>query len=352
MKKRILVILSLVIIISLYIPACSSTTEQKTEPTPNAGQQNEIKPMELHVGLQHTKVHIFNRTMEHFKKLLAEKSNGAINLIIHTDSELGNEPDMIEMLNGGSLDMCICNTISFDAYSKALTPLSFPMLIPDRDKFRKFYSEVIVPNRFPKIQEETGCVPLGIFSCGWRYMYSSKPLNSVEDLKGLKKRVMQTPYHIEAHKALGENPVAMPFGEVYTALQLKTVDMAANEAPSYIDGKYYEVAPYLVTTQHCDTYVILSYSKTLFNQLDPKVQSIIKEAADESMDYAWSILDNYENESFDRIKQLPGYGKTVNIIDWTDAERAKMQEIILNTLLEKFKDDLGDDVNQWLDANK
>jgi len=305
----------------------------------------------LHIACVHPKTHILNRTCTTFGELLADKTNGKLKVMVHCAGELGNERDYVEMMQAGTLDASLINTVVYDAFSEALTPLSFPFLLPDKETAMAFVEEVIAPNRFKKLEDETGVVPLSIYSCGWRYIYAKEPVSSIEDLKGRKKRVMETPYHIEAMKALEINPVPLPWGEVYTALQLGTVDLAGNEIATYVQTKFYEVAPYFVNTKHTHTFELLGFSKKIMDTFDPETQKKIKEAAQEATSYWWGQLEEYEEESFEALRNLEGFGKTIHLIELSDEERANMREIVLPVLLDKFSDKLGEDVLQWLEEN-
>jgi len=311
----------------------------------------QVNPHIFHIGLVHSNTHILHRTGETLRDLLKEKSDGKINLIVHYAGELGNEPEMTRMLQAGTLDFTITNTISFDSFSPVFAPLNMPFLFPDKEALQSFYEEVIKPNRFPQVIEDADVIPLGLYSSGWRYMFAKEPIDSYAGFKGKKKRVMETPYHIEAWKALGANPTPLPWGELYTALQLGTVDMGANEFPTYVLSKFYEVAPYIITTQHTQTPMILIFSKKIYDSLTPEEQQIIKEAGEEAMKYWWARLEEYEQESMDALKELPGYGEKFEIIEMPEEEKEKARETVLPILFDKFMKDLGLDAIKWFKEN-
>jgi tripartite ATP-independent transporter DctP family solute receptor len=309
--------------------------------------QAEVNKHVFHIGLVHSKTHILHRTAETLNSLMAKKSDGKIKLIIHYAGELGNEPEMTRMLQAGTLDFTITNTITFDSFSPVFGALNLPFLFPDKESLQSFYEQVIKPNRFPQVINEAKVIPLGMYSSGWRYMFARKEATKPEDFIGRKKRVMQTKYHIEAWKALGVNPVPLPWGEVYSALQLGTVDLGANEFPTFVLSKFYEVSPYIITTKHTQTPMLLIFSKKIYDGLQPEEQAIIREAGKEAMEYWWGKLDEYEQESMDQLKKIPGYGKKFRIVEFTDGQRAKMRDTALPVLFDKFLPELGDDAVKW-----
>lgn len=305
----------------------------------------------MHLGCVQPKDHIINMAGEKFAELVEEKTNGEIKIITHPNGEVCDGDECIEMMQAGTIDFAIVNTVKFDNYSKQLTPLSFPFLLPDKDSAVAFREEIIKPNRFSKFQEELGVVPLDFYSCGWRNLFAKEPINTIEDLVGKKKRVMGTPYHIDAMKFLGLNPCPLAWGEVYTALQLGTVDLVGNEIATYVKAKFYEVAPYFIKTQHSHTFMLLGMSEQIFNSFDLEKQNIFKESAVEALNYWWDRLDEYEEASYEALRKLDGFGDSVHLIVFSEEELNKMTNKVLPPMLSKYKDDLGQDAVDWLNKN-
>lgn len=305
----------------------------------------------MHLGCVQPKDHIINMAGEKFAEIVKEKTNGEIVIITHPNGEVCDGDECIEMMQAGTIDFAIVNTVKYDDYSKQLTPLSFPFLLPDKDSAVAFREEIIKPNRFAQFQKELGVVPLDYYSCGWRNLYAKKPINAIEDLVGKKKRVMGTPYHIEAMKFLDMSPCPLAWGEVYTALQLGTVDIVGNEIATYVQAKFYEVAPYFIKTQHSHTFMLLGMSEQIFDSFDLEMQEMFKESAVEALNYWWDRLDQYEADSYEVLINLDGFGDTVHLIVFSEEEINKMTNKVLPPMLTKFEEDLGQDAVDWLNEN-
>ena len=305
----------------------------------------------MHLGCVQTKDHIINMAGEKFAELVEEKSGGEIVIITHPNGEVCDGDECIEMMQAGTIDFAIVNTVKYDNYSNQFTPLSFPFLLPDKNTAVAFKEEIMKPNRFDSFQEETGIVPLDYYSCGWRNIYAKESIDTIDDLVGKKKRVMGTPYHIDAMEFLGINPCPLAWGEVYTALQLGTVDLIGNEIATYVKANFYEVAPYFVKTQHSHTFMLLGMSEQVYNSFDTETREMFKESADEAMSYWWDRLDEYEEESYEALKNLKEFGDTVHLIELPKEELTRMTNKVLPPMLDKYEDVLGKDVVDWLNEN-
>jgi tripartite ATP-independent transporter DctP family solute receptor len=128
--------------------------------------------------------------------------------------------------------------------------------------------------------EAGGLIGLGYMDAGSRSFYNKvKPVKSMDDLKGLKIRVMQNPIFIEMVNSLGGNGLPVAFNELYTAMQTGVVDGAENNPPSYESGKHYEVAGYYTLTEHLMVPEIFVFSKKVWDTLSPLDQQLIRKAA-------------------------------------------------------------------------
>jgi len=128
------------------------------------------------------------------------------------------------------------------------------------------------------------------------------------------------------------------------------VDIVENSVGAYIQI-YHQLAPYFVNTRHTHTFELLGFSKKIMETFDQETQAKIKEAAQEATSYWWDRLEEYEEESFEALRNTKGFGETIHLVDLSDEQRAQMREIVLPILLEKLGDKLGEDAFQWLEKN-
>ncbi|MDO8312304.1 MAG: DctP family TRAP transporter solute-binding subunit, partial [Sideroxyarcus sp.] len=128
--------------------------------------------------------------------------------------------------------------------------------------------------------EEAGLVNLAYWENGFRNLTNNKrAVTKVEDFEGIKLRVMQNNIFLDTFKTLGANAVPMNFGEVFTALETKTIDGQENPFVTIETSKFNEVQKYLSVTRHAYTPFLILYSKKLWDQLNPQEQAVLREAA-------------------------------------------------------------------------
>ncbi|HSI71003.1 MAG TPA: TRAP transporter substrate-binding protein DctP, partial [Gillisia sp.] len=162
---------------------------------------------------------------------------------------------------------------------------------------------------------------LTFYDAGSRSFYSKKLVETPDDLKGLKLRVMESNTAINMVKNLGGSPTPIAWGELYTALQQGIVDGAENNLPSFYLSRHYEVCKYFVVDEHTSLPDVLVISTHIWNKFSPQEQQWIKEAAEESSQYQKVIWREAELEALEEIKKA---GVTVTVPD-KELFRARVQ---------------------------
>ena len=138
---------------------------------------------------------------------------------------------------------------------------------------------------------------------GARSLYNTKrPIKTIDDLKGLKIRVIGNPIFVEMMNALGGNGVAMGYDQVFSALQTGVVDGAENNAPSYVFSNHYTVAKYYSLTQHLVIPEVLAFSKRAWGTLSTDEQALVKKFAEEAQHEERELWNKYEQLAMDKAK--------------------------------------------------
>jgi tripartite ATP-independent transporter DctP family solute receptor len=175
---------------------------------------------------------------------------------------------------------------------------------------------------FNKKLEEAGLVNLAYWENGFRNLTNSKrAVAKVEDFDGVKVRVMQNNIFLDTFKTLGTNPVPMAFGEVFTALETRTIDGQENPFVTIETSKFNEVQRYLSVTRHAYTPFLVLYSKKLWDQLNPQEQAVLREAAIEGQKVQRATIRAADQKALASLKTK---GMQVNEI--TPAEQRRMFE--------------------------
>ena len=150
--------------------------------------------------------------------------------------------------------------------------------------------------------EPHGVIGLAFYDGGARSFYNSeKPINSIDDLKGMKFRVMQSDIFVDMVNALGANATPMPYGEVYSAIQTGVIDGAENNPPSYDTAKHAEVAKFYSLDEHLIVPEVLVMAKSTWDKLTPEDQAIVKQAAKDSVAKERELWDAQEKISMDKV---------------------------------------------------
>ncbi len=218
------------------------------------------------------------RAVQLFKETVEDKTLGRIRIDIYPNNMLGNQRDIVEGIQLGTVEMSNIASV-LAGFVPELNIFELPFLFENRNHFYAVLDSTIGTSLKPAL-ELRGFHLLGYFDAGVRHIMTvEKKIESIEDLKGLKIRTMENPVHLAAFEAFGANPLPMAYGELYTALEQHVVDGAEAANTNYYSKKFYEPAPFWaqVSWIHLIEYVILS--RVFYEKLPLDFQTIIDEAA-------------------------------------------------------------------------
>ncbi|CZT36661.1 TRAP transporter substrate-binding protein [Rhizobium sp. 9140] len=221
--------------------------------------------------------------VKYMGQLLSERSNGRIKIEVSNNAVLGNEKDTIEQTRFGVIDMNRVNAAPFNNLVPETTVLGLPFLFRSTEHMHHTVDGPI-GDEVLKAFEPHGLVGLAFYDSGARSFYTTKkPIEKLDDLKGMKIRVQQSDLWIAMMQAFGANPTPMPMGEVYSSLETGVVDGAENNWPSYESARHYEVAKNYTLTEHSLNPEILVISKISWDKLTPEDQTLLRQAAKDSV---------------------------------------------------------------------
>jgi len=208
-----------------------------------------------------------------------QKTKGEVEVQLFPAAQLGSERDMVEGLQLGSLEMTLTSTGPLGNFVPQVKLFNLPFLFKDRKSCYAVLDGDIgtrIANRFPKV----GLRSLGWFENGFRNITNSRvAIQKPGDVKGIKIRVMEDDVFILTMKALGASPLPMAFGELYTALEQKTVDAQENPLAVIYSSRFFEVQKYLAMTGHFYSPAMLLISEMTWQKLSRENQAIITAAA-------------------------------------------------------------------------
>ncbi|MBU4531170.1 MAG: TRAP transporter substrate-binding protein [Hoeflea sp.] len=286
-----------------------------------------------------------------FAELVSEKTDGRITIETFGNGVLGNEPQMQSSLQGGFLDVMVGPTSNLVGTIPEFLIFDLPFFYADFDAVDAVTDGRVGDTLFAKL-EEMGLVGLAYWDNGFRHMTNAiRPINTVEDMAGLKIRVIPNPLFISTFEALGTNPIPLPYPELYNALESNTVDAQETPVGLIYSSKFYEVQDHLALTGHVYTPYVLLASKKWFDGLAEEDQKRVMEAAQESAEYQRSLsrddadrLTGLLEEEGMKVTRLSEEEMT-KLRDAVAPVVAEFSETIGTELVEQAREDMANDAN-------
>ena len=238
-----------------------------------------------------------------FARIVKEKTKGRINIEVFPGAQLGEEKAVIEQVQLGAIDFTRVSVGPVAAFAPKLNSLQLPYLYRDSDHMVKVLTGKIGQDLLKEL-ENSQFYGIGWFDGGTRNFYTTKKqIKSINDMKGLKFRVMQSEVFVQMVENLGAVATPMPYGEVYSSLQTGVIDGAENNYPSYDTSSHFEVAKYYVEDGHLRVPEIIIGSKIA---LDKKLKkgdiAILKKAAEDSLAFQMNLWDEKVKASENKVE--------------------------------------------------
>jgi tripartite ATP-independent transporter DctP family solute receptor len=220
--------------------------------------------------------------MKAFAAAVEAKSGGKMKVQLFLNSTLGTDQAVISSIKGGTVDMAVMNSGILASEAKELAIFDFPFLFAN-EKESDAIVDGPVGKKMHSLLEAKGLVGLSYWELGYRHITNSKrALNKVEDIEGLKLRVIPNPINVAWVKALGANPTPMAFAEVYAGLEQKAIDGQENPVSVIASNKFWEVQKFMAVTNHQYNPQSVIFSKKIWDTLTPAEKKIIDESSDEA----------------------------------------------------------------------
>ena len=294
--------------------------------------------------------HSWGRAAEVFKQELEKLSNGKISVEVHHAGALGKVRETMEMVRMGTLETAIGGVANFQRNVPELGITVLPYLW--KDIKRQF--EVLEGPSGKELEKRmlaAGFYSLGFWDNGFRHVSNSrKPIQTVDDLKGLKIRTLPTPVHTGFFKACGAAPTPMDFTELFEALRTGVVDAQENPPSMTYTARFYEVQKFYSLTGHVNEVGVFIMSKGFYEKLPKDLQAAVDQAAKNAR--AWQWAEN-EKDNQKYLKDMEKAGMKVNTL--SEAELGKFRKIAHDQYPEAIKE-FGKDgkalTDMFINANK
>ncbi len=265
------------------------------------GSEEKVKVLRLAHGLDVS--HPVHKGMEFMAEMLEKESGGKLKMTIYPSGQLGAERECLELLQIGSLDITKVSAAVMENFAPNYQVLSLPYIFRDRDHAYTVLDGDVGQELLDE-GEKYRLKGLCFYDAGSRNFYTKeRPINSPEDLRGLKIRVQKSKTAVDMIEELGGSPTPISWGELYTALQQGVVDGAENNTPSFFFSRHYEVCKYYTINEHTSVPDVLVVGTATWKGLSSEEQEWLKAAAMQSAQYQRKLWQESEKECLAEVQK-------------------------------------------------
>lgn len=289
----------------------------------------------IRIGHNASEENIYQVACEAFRDKLYELyGEDKVEVQIYPNGTLGSQTEMIEMMQMGTLD-----AVTFGRHSQIdprMECINLPFLFASPEvqtKFLRGEEGAEARKLIEEMFEAQGIYMLGMFEAGDRQITSTKPINSMEDLKGLVIRTPNTDVLMDSFEAWGASPTPMDINDLYTALQTDVVDAQENPYQLIYTNGYYEVCDYLCVTNHSTIPDQVQFSKVVLDSYPEDLQAAVREAGAYAANVAGEENLKRNAELLDTLKG------EMTVTEMPEEDIAKMRQIVEEQVYPKFTED-------------
>lgn len=280
MKKGMVLLEAL--FVAAALTACSDSTSVQTEG----------RTMVVTVSTAQPENHPTSVGIRAMKDYIEENLGEGVEVRIFYNGVIGQSGEALELLQMGTLDFVMASGSNMEAFSEMYSIFGLPYLFKNEESFRKCMNDEKFISQIYESTVDKGIQGVTWFANGVNNIYSTRPIRTPEDMKGLKFRVQTSEANVKMAQAMGAAAVIMNYGEVYTALQNHVIDAAANPEMALVSVKHGEVAPYYSRTEHQIFTDMLVCNSEFLNSLSDHDREIFEES--------FKIANQVECEEWDR----------------------------------------------------
>lgn len=258
-----------------------------------------------------------------FAEKVAERTEGRVNIQVFSNGTLGDAVSCLEQAQYGGMDIVKADLSTMTNFVGEYNALMMPYIYKDLDHFWKVHGGEVGMNILRgDLMTDIGLYGLTYYDAGTRCFFSSKPIHTPVDMKGMLVRVQEAELMMSMVEALGANSIAIAYSECYSSLQTGVCDAAENSIVNYLDMSFFEVAPYYIKDDHTRSADILVMSQKTREKISAEDLEIIDATALES----WEIQKQWWAEAEQKNEQVLLDTGKVEIYTPTDGEKAMFRD--------------------------
>ena len=301
----------------------------------------------LRASLVFNEKHTWNQAFEHFSQLLAERSNGRLQLEVYHSEQLAKEIESIRLIQAEVIDMTITSSL-LSNWIEIAAFCEMPFLLQSKAEQIAFINGPIGQRVEQEIIEHTQLRPLTYFLRGPRQLTSNRPIKHPDDLQGLILRVPNVPSFVTAWSAMGAKPTPMAFSEVFTSLQQGTIEAQENPFALILNSGFPEVQKYVNVTEHVMSWGYPVIGEQQFQKLPEDLQTILLTTAKDMQAYERQLFEQNETQVIEKLKEKgmvfvevdkAAFGKKCESTIYNSLS-PKMQEVYQEIIAARAKNEL------------
>lgn len=320
-------------LIRTLLAVALSTTSLLAAGTAHAA---DIKERSIKFAFQNQKGHPQAEGAQKFADLVAQKSGNKISVKLFAGGTLGGDVQTVSALQGGTIEMTVLNAGILTSHVKEFAVFDLPFLFANAQEVDAVTDGPVGKGLLARLAEKN-LIGLGYWDLGFRNLTNSKrPIMRVEDIAGLKIRVIQSPIYIDMFNALGATATPMPFPELYPALEQKAVDGQENPFTLIRTSKFYEVQKHLAVTRHVYNPQALLISKKLWDSMSADEKRVITEAAAEATKFQRQLSRGQADEALADLKKAG-----MQVTEFSPAELQRLRDKV-KPVVDKYSAQVGE----------
>lgn len=333
---RSFLMVSLLTLIAL-LPACSS--ESKTQSR---------KPVQWRFAIEETVGSVQHKYALKFKELVEARSEGNIEVTIYPYGTLGTSDQITELVDMGVIQFAMASPGHLGKLIPEVQVFLLHFLFSDDDEINNkvLNEDPELRETFNELYARKNLKLLSIFSEGWQVWTTKKSIQTPDDFKGVKMRVMTSPLLLAAYAAYGASPTPLPYSEVYSALQLNMIDGQENPVFAIQEMSFYEVTDWMIFARHAPFISTSVTNREFFDSLPLERQKLITGVVNELNGYILEVQKQFNRERLDLIRE--NKPKLKIVIELTPEQRELFRQAS-QPVREQFSEMTGEDGEHLLD---
>lgn len=320
MKKH-RIALAIMLMVALLAVGCSKGDASTTSSAPKAATDSGAKAevIELKLGLNDPNTSNYYRGAMAIAEEVEKATDGRIKISVFPSGQLGNEREMVE---GAMMDTVDIWTSANSVLTNFIPQMGLLDVAYLWDNAKQAHAAVDGPlgDAIAKqIDDQLGLKVIGWMESGFRDTFSTRPVKSIDDFKGLKIRTMENEYHMAAFNSFNAIATPMAYGDVFPALQQGTIDAAENAIANVLASGFYEVTKHITRSQHAFVYILVGMSPKAWDKIPADLRDDFLAAVKRGCDAQRQFLVEANNEAAEELQKL---GVTIYDIDRSELQAA------------------------------